>query len=214
MSFVVTSPTNKGVPVPGIYEVRDPDGPWDATWDVMHYDGKARKNGNEGWWCVRCERIKCPHITAAQEFTAKAATEFPRKRVAATFEAMLEDFVALTKESRTLASRQKEVKEQQEKLEVVLLELFSQRAIQHLQAGGLTLYIRWDLYAVPDGNQEKACEALVQAGLGDLVKRTFSVSQLSAMVMEWLQAGTPPPAAFDGAIKFIERYRLHTRKGN
>jgi hypothetical protein len=71
-------------------------------------------------------------------------------------------------------------------VEQQVLDQFIEGGVQSVKtATGQTVYLHKQLWAnARDGDHERACDALVVAGYGELVQRRFNTNRLSALVRE------------------------------
>lgn len=103
--------------------------------------------------------------------------------------AAMREFVDLNTEQKRLKARLSEIEARKRALEPecknLLFELGDDEDPGHMRIAGHTMYLHPDLYARPkDGDRERTARALVENGLGHLVKEDFNINSLSAWVRE------------------------------
>lgn len=132
----------------------------------------------------------------------------------------------LIHERRRLDAELDSIKRQCGEFEEIALERMMESGIQNVKVDGLTLYIHrqlWAKCAVEDGEDsttayDRACNALVEAGLPEFVQRRFNVQSLSALFRERAKQQdweTPEDLLEDelrGVINVAEIYGLKSRK--
>ena len=124
----------------------------------------------------------------------------------------LKRFVELEKERREVETRLKSIKEEAKSLTEAILGDFEEAGMTKATIDGVTVYVQRTLWAKAlEGDYERACEALRQAGLDVYVHERFNVNSLSAFVRERDKAGEPLPDAFKGAVDVEERFDVKTR---
>jgi len=129
----------------------------------------------------------------------------------------LTEWVELEKRRRELKEELAQIEERQKELEEPVMDFMAQMGLERVRINGMTVYIRRELWAgAVDGDYEKACKALKEAGLGDYVQERFNTQSLSAYIREadkeeggW-EANVPP--VLRDAIKVTEKFRLQARK--
>ena len=126
-------------------------------------------------------------------------------------------FAELTAKKRGLSAQLDEVKAEMDALQESILAMMGEAGVSSVRVdtdeGRFTLFPRRELWAgAMEGDYVRACVALRNAGLGDLVEERFNTQRLSAVVREMDAAGTPLPESFEGAIKVSEVFKLSVRK--
>lgn len=107
-------------------------------------------------------------------------------------------------------------------IEAELLEQMAETGISKIRIDGRTIYLYSQTWAsVERGEEEpneeayaRACKALAEAGLADMVETRFNTHRLSAFVRELAKNGESIPAQFEGAIKVTDRYSVRSRKAS
>jgi len=120
-------------------------------------------------------------------------------------------YAELVKRKRKLDAEVKKIKKQLADLEEPVLGYFGDQCIEQQRFDGVTLSVRRELWAGHNGDVDAACQALVEAGYGDLVGRRFNTSQLSAVVREWDRAGEEIPDGLREHIKVSEVFKISAR---
>ncbi len=65
-----------------------------------------------------------------------------------------------------------------------------------------------------DGDISRACEALREAGLGEMVQPRFNTNTLSAYLRELHENGQPLPKQLVGAIEANRVFKVGVRRGS
>ena len=69
-----------------------------------------------------------------------------------------------------------------------ILEDFGDSGISNVNIDGYTVYLTAQLWASPQGGDyERACDALIEAGLGEFVGRRFNTQTVSSWVREHIR---------------------------
>ena len=129
----------------------------------------------------------------------------------------VKQFAELTARKRGLAAQLDEVKAEMDALQESILAMMGEAGVSSVRVdtdeGRFTLFPRRELWAgALEGDYVRACVALRDAGLSDLVEERFNTQRLSAVVREMDAAGTPLPESFEGAIKVSEIFKLSVRR--
>ncbi len=93
-------------------------------------------------------------------------------------------FVSLENQKRELDARLKELKQELDGLEEVLVPQFIEDGVQRMTVDGRTVAITQDVYASPAICREDVVEALKQAELGQYVGENYNSNSLTAFVRE------------------------------
>lgn len=108
-------------------------------------------------------------------------------------------------------------KEEADKIEIKLIELFSEAGMQNVNIDGRTIYLHRDVYArrLAGVSAEELQAALVRAGAGDLIKESVNGSTLSAYVRELTEDDDAPglPIELDGILEPGERFTVRIIAG-
>lgn len=121
--------------------------------------------------------------------------------------------VALTAEKRQLEARLREVVEAIAAQQEPLLEFLADSGVARLTVDGYTIFPYSQTWAsAQDGDMQRACDALIAAGLGDMCALRFNAQTLSAWVREELRAGRDLPAEFASAIKVSTTVEIRARR--
>jgi hypothetical protein len=121
----------------------------------------------------------------------------------------LRKFIELTRRRRELEEQLDDVKQEIAVLEQSLIDQFAQEGINRVSMDGATVYLKRELWAsARDGDWQRACAALKEAGLGHYVEEKFNVLSLSAFVREVDRNGDQLPPALADAIAVTEKYSL------
>lgn len=125
----------------------------------------------------------------------------------------LEQYISLTARKRELEADLNAIRDALSALEAALLEEFLALGAQAVKsASGVTVYLHRQLWANPtDGDYDRACQALIAAGLGELVQPRFNTNTLSAWCRERDRAGEELPPSFRDAINVTERVSVRVR---
>jgi len=138
--------------------------------------------------------------------------------------AKLARFVEIEKARRELETRLEELKAERATLEEELLRQFQESGIDSMRVDGMTVYLKREIWAgAKDGDYERACRALREAGLDQYVQERFNTQSLSAYVREQARlladdtAGPDEilavlPEPLRDAISVTEKFSLRTRK--
>ena len=134
----------------------------------------------------------------------------------------LQTFVALSERKAALTAELDDIRRDLDELEPGLIEQFADDGIRNVNLNGHTVYVQAQLWASPvEGDYERACDALVEAGLAEFVGRRFNSNTLSAWVREHVrdERGDYPeqldehlPVAFLGSIKAEKKWSVRIRK--
>lgn len=134
----------------------------------------------------------------------------------------LRTWVALSERKARLKVELDNVQARLKEMEPELINAFADEGIQNVNLDGHTVYLQAQIWASPvDGDYERACDALVAAGLGEFVGRRFNTNTLSSWVREHVrdEGGNYPddleqhlPVAFLGSIKAEKVWSVRTRK--
>lgn len=140
----------------------------------------------------------------------------------------LKRFVKLDNELRTAEEKVKKLKAEIEKLEPGVMKYFQRMGQQSATIGGLTVYIRKQLWAGREQGvtADAAYEKLQSAGWGEYATRGFNTQELSARVRELEideRKDDEPvdplelvksrlPKMLQGIIKITEKFSVQTRK--
>jgi len=98
----------------------------------------------------------------------------------------LHNFITATREKRALEDEIKVIKAKIAKAEEKLLVEMTDAGVQRVTADGATVYIQRQLWASKAAgvSDEDAADALIEAGLEDMVKLKFNSNTVSAYVRE------------------------------
>lgn len=131
-----------------------------------------------------------------------------------SFDEMLSEFIALRKEKDDLESDLKRISSRMSELEPMIVEGFGERGMQNVNKDGITLYLAIDRFVNKKTGveTEEICEALREAGLGDMVSDSYSSASLKARVLEWKANDVAIPERLADCITVGEVYRLRSRK--
>lgn len=131
-----------------------------------------------------------------------------------SFDEMLSEFIALRKEKDDLESDLKRISSRMSELEPMIVEGFGERGMQNVNKDGITLYLAIDRFVNKKTGveTEEICEALREAGLGDMVSDSYSAASLKARVLEWKANDVAIPERLADCITVGEVYRLRSRK--
>lgn len=122
-------------------------------------------------------------------------------------------YIELEKRKKKLQSELNKVKKKLNKLEGDLLEYFEETGTSSINRNGITLYLHSQLWANPiNGDYERACKALKDAGLDDYVRERFNTHQVSAFVREIKEQGEDLPEQLEENLNIHERFSLRSRK--
>ena len=96
----------------------------------------------------------------------------------------LKEFVCLESRKKELDAEQKQVKQQLDDLEQVLVPQFIQDGIQKMTVDGRTVSLVHDIYASPLYDRDDVVAALKQSELGQYVAENYNTNSLTAFVRE------------------------------
>jgi uncharacterized protein YeeX (DUF496 family) len=107
---------------------------------------------------------------------------------------VVEQLVELQQRKNALQSELAGINKHISNVEQQVLDQFIEGGVQSLKtAAGQTVYIHKQIWAnAKDGDYDRACDALVVAGYGELVQRRFNTNRLSALVREIGENEMPP----------------------
>jgi hypothetical protein len=126
----------------------------------------------------------------------------------------LHRFTELETRRRQLQEELRAVDAESLELEAELLSEFERAGIQNMKVNGVTVYLHRQVWAnAREGDYDRACAALLDAGLPELVERRFNTNRLSAWVRERTREGEEIPDALKDGIEISERFSIRTRKG-
>jgi hypothetical protein len=121
----------------------------------------------------------------------------------------LDRFVEVTNELRELDNRSKELRSEREGLEQELLSEFEELGSSSIRLQGKTVYVHRQLWAnARDGDYDRACAALIEAGLGEFVQERFNTQTVSAYVRELDQKGEDLPPELEETLTVAERFSV------
>jgi hypothetical protein len=130
----------------------------------------------------------------------------------------LQLFVQLEKRRKELEAEVKEIGKEIEALGVDnehpggLMDEMLEAGLTTAKVDGVTVYFDRKLWAgAADGDYDRACDALVAAGMSDYVQRRFNVNSMSAYVREMDKTEQPLPPEFAETITVVEKVKLRTR---
>lgn len=122
-------------------------------------------------------------------------------------------YAALVARKRELEAELRAIQDQLNEMEPALVEGFVEAGVQHLRVDGQTIYLQQEIWASPtDGDYDALCDALVRAGLGDMVVRRVHHQTLTAWVRELRKADEEIPEEVRPYLKVSETYRIRVRK--
>lgn len=126
----------------------------------------------------------------------------------------VERYAQLKDAKRALESEIEKIKKELGPLEQKLLDSFAEQGVQNIKTeSGFTVYLSGKWWARPtDGDYERACTALREAGLEGMVHETVNIQTLSAYVRELKKEDKELPFQFDGAIAVTETFNVLVRK--
>ncbi len=135
-------------------------------------------------------------------------------------DADLKKFIRLTLKKRQHEDAAEELGQQIAELEAKLMASFMDRGVDRVSMDGHTVYLDRKLWAgAENGDTAATCAALEAEGLGDFVRPSVNVQQLSSWVRELERAAGRQddlkallPEALRPAIKITEKYALRMRK--
>jgi hypothetical protein len=135
-------------------------------------------------------------------------------------DADVKKYITLTMRKRHHEEAAEELTQQIAELEGKLMASFIDRGVDRVSMDGHTVYLDRKLWAgAENGDSAATCAALEAAGLGDFVKPTFNVQQLSSWVRETERTvGRQDdlkallPEALRPFIKVTEKYALRVRQ--
>src|SRR6266567_6961936 len=97
----------------------------------------------------------------------------------------LKEFVCLEKRKRDLDAELKQVKQQIDDLEQVLIPQFAEMGENpSVRVDGLTISLVQEVYASPLNDREEVADALKRSELGQYVAENYNSNSLSAYVRE------------------------------
>lgn len=112
-------------------------------------------------------------------------------------------------------AERKAMKEEADKLEVELVEMFANAGLQNLNVDGRTIYLNRTTYAqrLPGMGAADVEDALLKAGMGDLIKTTVNAQTLNAAVRELVDVDNAPglPDPLAAVLTLGERFSVRVR---
>ena len=136
-----------------------------------------------------------------------------------SIESTLARFITLRKDKSDTAVMAREIQDEINDIEPVLLAHFEKTGTQKITQNGLTVYLKRDLYAglCEDGSgskisEEVAKQALKDAGLSDFCLEKINTTGLSAFFRELDEAGQELPEQLVGKFKANEVFKISSRK--
>lgn len=107
-------------------------------------------------------------------------------------------------------AEKKAYKEEADKLEQQLVEMYSDAGLQNLSVDGKTVYLHRSTFAqrLPGVDAEMVEEALREAGAGDLIKTTVNANTLGAYVREFDEREEPLPEPIAKVLQLGERFSI------
>ena len=129
----------------------------------------------------------------------------------------LQRFAELAESKRALETSLEKVKEELSQLETGLLQEFEEDGVPSVKLnrpdGTMTIYLHRQLWAgAIEGDYPRACRALVNAGLEELVQTRFNTNQVSAAIREMTKKGEPIPTMLSENLSIAEKFSLRTRR--
>lgn len=111
----------------------------------------------------------------------------------------------------------KAMKEEADKLEAELVEMFAEAGLQNLNVDGKTIYLHRSTYAQWQAGleQDDKLELLRRAGAGDLIKDTVNAQTLNAYVRELVDVDDAPglPEPLRDVLELGERFAVRITAG-
>jgi hypothetical protein len=96
----------------------------------------------------------------------------------------LKGFVSLEHRKRDLDAELKQIKQQLDDLERLLVPQFIEDGVQKLTVDGRTVSVGEDIYASPLRDREEVVAALGESGLGQYITPNYNANSLTAFVRE------------------------------
>lgn len=128
---------------------------------------------------------------------------------------LLRNYTTLDRRRRELKAELAEVEDQVRQLQETLLNEFEQAGMSSIRQDGTTVYVHRQLWCNPkDGDYLRACRALRDAGLGDMVTERFNLNSVSAWVREQEKEGAEIPEVLQDALNINEVFSLRTRSNS
>jgi len=126
---------------------------------------------------------------------------------------LIKTYLNFDRQRKKLELQVKDLKEKLAKLMPKVEEELLQAGVDSLKLDGASVWMRSQLWAKPkNGDYERACKALEEAGLSDFVRERFNTNTLSAYVRELRDNDQPLPESFDGVIEVSEVTKVITRE--
>lgn len=105
------------------------------------------------------------------------------------------------------------VKEEADRLEQQLMEVFAQQSIDRMTMDGHTVYLHSQMWAsAKDGQKPELIAALDACGMDHLAQRSLNSNTLSALVREYDNDERPLPAAVEEHVHRTYKYTLRKRR--
>lgn len=173
-----------------------------------------------GYWHLK--EVRGVHISILDYHGCKGflMTDKPKPRATS---ATLTKYARLDRELRAAENKVKKLKAQRTDVEARVLEYFQKTGVDSFKIGGITIYLRRQLWASTIGDPETVANAFKSNGLGHMVAPKVNTQTLSSWVREQekdndcnsvdeIMTFIPPDIA--EVIKVSEVFKIQTRKGN
>lgn len=127
----------------------------------------------------------------------------------------LKRFAELAKRKREVEGELDRIRVEMSELEEYLKGEFEKSGISSTTVDGVTCYLHRQLWAKARGGEyARACSALREAGLGQMVEEKFNTQTLSAWVREQEASDIELPPALKEVIEVSEVFSVRTRKAS
>jgi hypothetical protein len=124
-----------------------------------------------------------------------------------------DSFKKLAERKRELEASLREVKNQMAAEQEPLLDELAESGLRSAKLeDGSTIYIHRSVFVgAKDTDYDRACDAFVNAGMGEFVQRRFNVNTVSAWYREATADGESIPSALEDVLDVNERVSLRVR---
>ena len=128
----------------------------------------------------------------------------------------IREFINLKSRKKLLKLDLKTVEAGIERLEPIIHEAMINQGVTSITVDGKPVFLKTMVWVSPsrlDGDDDdmayaRACRALREAGLGDLVKTRFNISTVSSYIRELLADEAPIPNKLKKALNITEKHTV------
>lgn len=129
----------------------------------------------------------------------------------------LRNYISLSDEIKEMEATVKDLKEQKDKAQEILLDEFGADGVQNLKIDGRTMYVNRSLKpSVSPGGQPALCAAFKSLGLGDMVKESVNFQTLGGWMRNDIERDVDDmpilPPEVQEIVSVFEDFSIRVRK--